>query len=119
MPVTDRAGRALRQSHVSLIFDVRQNQTMNTEIVHFELNEASIHLAELVAGIRDGTIEPDNTPALAIDLAHIMDHLCRAWNCKDMTHEQKDSITQEEFERLSNTVPNFMGERILGEYALS
>jgi hypothetical protein len=92
---------------------------MNTDIIHFELNEASIHLANLVTEIRDGTIEPDNTPALAIDLAHIMDHLCLAWNCKDMTHEQMDALTQEEFEQLCNTVPNFMGNRILGEYALS
>jgi hypothetical protein len=96
-----------------------RKKNMNTELIHFELNEASIHLTNLVAEIRGGKIEPDNAPALAIQLAHIMDHLCRAWNCKDMTHEQKDSITQAEFERLSNTVPNFMGERILGDYALS
>jgi hypothetical protein len=37
MPVTDRAGRALRQSHVSLIFDVRQNHEQTRNQAHARL----------------------------------------------------------------------------------
>ncbi len=92
---------------------------MNTAIVQCELEEASVHLQDLVAELREGKIGEDDTPAVSIQLAHIIDHLCRAWNCKDQTDEQRAALSQEDFERLSNTVPNFLGEKVIGEYALS
>ena len=90
---------------------------MNTATVEFDLGEALIHLQDLVAEFRAGKIQTRNEPALAVQLGHVLDHICLAWNCKDMSPEQKSELSQEEFERLSNTVPNFFGERVLGEYA--
>jgi hypothetical protein len=92
---------------------------MNIATVEFDLGEALIHLQNLVAELRAGKIQTDDEPALAVQLGHVLDHICRAWNCKDMTPEQKSKLAQEEFDRLSNTVPNFLGERVLGEFALS
>lgn len=91
---------------------------MHPSVVTFELEEASEHLQQIVADLRDGTIDGRGEPELSISLAHVLDHLCRAWNCKDQTLEQHAALSQEEFDRLSNTVPNFMGTRALGEYAL-
>lgn len=91
---------------------------MNTDVIQFELYEASIHLREFLDELSDGKIGESDTPDLAIQLAHIMDHLCRAWNCKDLSSEGHADLSQVEFDRLSHTIPNFMGERILGEYAL-
>src|SRR5690242_15601013 len=91
---------------------------MNVATVEFELAEASHHLQRLVAELRDGKIGDRGEPAVAVQLGHVLDHLCRAWNCKDMTPEQSSSLSQAEFDRLSNTVPNFMGERVIGEFAL-
>lgn len=91
---------------------------MQTQSVEFQLGEALSHLQNLVAELRSGEIKEDDEPAVAVQLGHVLDHICRAWNCKDMTIEQAGQLSQSEFERLSNTVPNFLGERILGEFAL-
>jgi hypothetical protein len=92
---------------------------MHTATVEFELGEALIHLQSLVAEFRDGKIQPRDEPALAVQLGHILDHISVAWNCKDMTPAQRAALPQAEFERLSNTVPNFFGERVIGEFALA
>ena len=91
---------------------------MNTETVNVDLEEALVHLESLVAEIRSGQIKNDDEPALAVQLGHVLDHISRAWNCKSMSAEEKSNLSQEEFERLSNTVPNFLGQRVLGEFAL-
>lgn len=90
---------------------------MHPGLVTFELHEASIHLQQLVAELRDGTIDERGEPALSVSLAHLLDHLCRAWNGKDLTPEQHAALSQDEFEHLSHTVPNFEGDRVIGEYA--
>ena len=91
---------------------------MHTATVEFELGEALIHLQDLVAEFRAGKIQPRDEPALAVQLGHVLDHISVAWNCKDMTPDQRAALSQEDFERLSNTVPNFTGGRVLGEFAL-
>ncbi len=89
---------------------------MTTENVLFDLNEAHIHLGELVKGLTTGRISAEDFGPHSVELNHVMDHLCRAWNTKYLTPEQKQLLSQEEFERASNTVPNLMGERIVGDF---
>jgi len=91
---------------------------MNKDFVHFELSEASEHLSNLVACIAENELAAEDNSSLAIQLAHIMDHLCRAWNCRGQTPEEHGNLSQDGFNRLSHTVPNFLGERVLGEFAL-
>jgi hypothetical protein len=90
---------------------------MNTDTVHFQLNEALEHLRAVVAELDDGRMQSDDAPGLAVDLSHILHHVCSAWNSKDMSLLQRAALSQEEFERLGNTVPNFNGEKVLGEFA--
>lgn len=90
---------------------------MNLAVVQFELREAAEHLQDLVAELNEGTMGERGEPALAVTLAHILDHLCRAWNCKGLTIEQFTELSQEDFEHLSHTVPNFFGDRAIGEFA--
>jgi hypothetical protein len=92
---------------------------MHIETVDRELGEALVHLQGLVAEFRAGKIQSRDEPALAVQLGHVLDHISIAWNCKDMTPEQRAALPQEQFERLSNTVPNFLGERVIGEFALA
>jgi hypothetical protein len=92
---------------------------MHTATVQFELSEASEHLQKLVADLHAGRMGASDDTGLGVQLAHILDHISRAWNCKDMTGEQASKLSQEEFERLSNTVPNFHGDKVLGEFALA
>jgi len=91
---------------------------MNTATVDFDLGEALIHLQDLVAELRAGKIQNRDEPVVAVQLGHVLDQLCLAWNCKDMSPEQKSNLPSEERERLSNTVPNFYGGRVIGEFAL-
>jgi len=91
---------------------------MNTATVDFDLGEALIHLQDLVAELRAGKIQNRDEPAVAVQLGHVLDHICLAWNCKDMSPEQISNLTPEERERLSNTVPKFYGGRVIGEFAL-
>ena len=92
---------------------------MHTDTVGFDLGEALIHLQDLVGEFRAGKIHPRDEPALAVQLGHILDHISIAWNCKDMTPEQRASLSQDDLHRLSNTVPNFLGQRVLGEFAFT
>ena len=92
---------------------------MHIQTVEFNLGEASLHLQQLVADLRAGRMDSSSEPELSVQLAQILDHLCLAWNCKDLTPEQRGALSQEEFERLSNTVPNFLGQRVIGEFAFS
>lgn len=92
---------------------------MHTETVSWELGEALVHLQNLVTELRAGKIQSDDEPALAVQLGHILDHISIAWNGKDMTPEQRSALPFEQFDRLSNTVPNFMGGRVIGELAFS
>jgi hypothetical protein len=41
-----------------------------------------------------------------------------AWNAKHQSIEEVSSVSQDEFERLCNTVPNFLGDKILGDFAV-
>ena len=90
---------------------------MHTSTVHFQLNEACIHLQNLVAELRDGRMQADDTPELSVQLNHVLDHICKAWNMRDLTPEEEAAISQEEHDRMCNTVPNFNAERIIGEVA--
>ncbi len=92
---------------------------MHTETVESELREALVHLQDLVAEFRLGKVQSRDEPALAVQLGHILDHISVAWNCKDMTPDQRASLPQDQFERLANTVPNFLGELVIGEFALA
>jgi hypothetical protein len=91
---------------------------MHTDTVKREIGEALIHLEDLVAEFRSGKIQERDDPALAVQLGQVLDHMSIAWNCKDMTPDQRAALSQEDFERLANTVPNFTGGRVLGEIAL-
>lgn len=87
--------------------------------VHFELAEAAEHLQKLVDDLRSEKIGPDNTVALGHELQHVMHHMFRVWHARSMTIEQYSELSQGEFERLSNLVPNFSGTFVLGEFAFS
>jgi len=91
---------------------------MQISTVQFELSEALEHLQHFVAEIRDSKLQSDDEPELAVQLGHVLDHISLAWNCKNMKLEEVGVLPQSEFERLSNTVPNFLGQRVIGAFAL-
>ncbi len=92
---------------------------MHTDTVHFQLSEALADLQRIVAELDDGRMGPDDTPELAVWLGQVLDHICKAWHARDLTLEQMAAVTQAVHERMCSTVPNFLGERVMGEAACS
>ena len=90
---------------------------MNVSHVEFELTEALIHLQSLVAEFHEHCVQPDDTPEVAVQLGHILGHICFAWSGRDMSNEELQALSQAEFERLTDIVPNFNGTRKLGDTA--
>ncbi len=88
---------------------------MNLEYLQFDLAEAHLHLTALLRELATGELGPDDNQVLAVNLLHITDHIHRAWNCRMMTEAELSAPSEEEFARLSNTVPNFHGTRLIGE----
>jgi hypothetical protein len=83
------------------------------EGITFELDEAAFHLRELAEEFRSGKLGEDDDPALEVMLGHVLDHLCRAWNARELDADEKMALSQDEFERMSNSVPNFQLNRKL------
>lgn len=93
------------------------DDSMNVTHVEFELAEALSHLQSLVTEFRAHRVQSDDTPELAVQLGHILDHICFAWNGRDLTQEELQALPQAEFERLTDTVPNFNATRSMGDAA--
>jgi len=91
---------------------------MNIAVVKFELSEALEHLQDFVDELKQGRVKEDDEAKLLVKLDHLFDHMNRAWNCRDMSWAEKDALPHSEFMRLSNTVPNFLGEKAMGEVPL-
>ena len=81
--------------------------TFNRSAVRQELSEALLALQKCEHKTKVGAYDDDGPLAIAVDFQQVLVHLCLAWHFKDMTHEQIRGLTQEEFNRLANTVPNF------------
>lgn len=91
---------------------------LNIEHLQFQIGEALEALQQLVNELQTGQLGPDDRSALAVSLEHITNHIHYAWNCRMMSLEEVANHLQEEFERDCNTIPNFFGNRILGEDAI-
>jgi len=87
---------------------------MNIVVVKWELSEALEHLQNVVDDLQQGRIKEEDDAKLLVELDHLFDHMNRAWNCRNMSWEEKGALSHTEFMRLSNTVPNLLGEKIIG-----
>ena len=79
----------------------------NRQAVRKQLGEALLALQKCQQKTETGAYDADGPLAIAADFQHVLLHLCLAWHFKDMTHEQIQALTQQEFDHLAQTVPNF------------
>ena len=86
---------------------------MKTETIRHVLGEADVHLRDVIAQIDRAKMKAGDEAAFAVQMGHVLDHLCLAWNCREMTPEAMAGLQTEERIRLSNEVPNFGGERTI------
>jgi hypothetical protein len=83
------------------------DNTFNREAVERQLSGAKVALDECIQKVKAGDYDDEAPLVMAVDFEQVLYHLCLAWHFKHMTDEQRESLSQEEFKRLSNTVPNF------------
>jgi hypothetical protein len=83
------------------------SNTFNRSAVERQLSGASVALDECIQKLKAGEYDAEAPLVMAIDFEQVLYHLCLAWHFKGMTNEQRDRLSQEDFKRLSNTVPNF------------
>ena len=79
----------------------------NRAAVTLQLSEAKLALDAALEKAKVGQYDEEAPLVMAIDFEQVLYKLCLAWHFKHKTHEEIKALTQEEFDRLSNTVPNF------------
>jgi hypothetical protein len=87
--------------------DVGQDTKMNIPHLEFEIAELHEHVGDLLLAIRNGELSDFGEVSLSVHLGHLLDHIDLAWNLKDREGEEIANLSQNEFERAMNTVPNF------------
>jgi hypothetical protein len=80
----------------------------NKDAAIFELSEAVGHLQDLIKEIEEGMYSPDGEYCYATVLRHIYEHLNRSFQYADMEEHEIGKITQESFETLGDTLPDFL-----------
>ena len=90
---------------------------MDIDSLKFQLREMQTHLQSCLEGLERGRIGADDDAALAVELGHLLDHLCLAWNTRDIPVESFGQVSDSDFAAHSNTVPNFGSSRKIGEDA--
>lgn len=90
---------------------------MNIDSLKFQLREMQSHLQSCLADLESGKIEADDDASLAVDLGHLLDHLCLAWNTRDIPVGKFGNVSDDDFAAHANTVPNFGSSRRIGRYA--
>ena len=81
--------------------------TFNRSAVERQLSGASVALDECVQKLKAGEYDAEAPLVMATDLEQVLYHLCLAWHVKNLTDEERAALSQEDYKRLSNTVPNF------------
>ena len=79
----------------------------NHYVVTMELRDAAEHLNELIKEVEAGHYDPNGECCYSTAIRHIYEHLNRSYHNCDKTDDEIDAISQKEFSRLSDTLPDF------------
>ncbi|XAM00266.1 hypothetical protein OT109_02535 [Phycisphaeraceae bacterium D3-23] len=78
---------------------------MNKAEAVFELGELSVHIEDVIAEIKAGRYDEDGDLSYEVAVAHLMDHLVRAWHYAHMTDEKIAGITEDDFDKITCAIP--------------
>jgi hypothetical protein len=81
---------------------------MNRLALVQELDEARISISRLIESVKSGIHDSDAALSpLAYEFQHIVCHLARGWYFREMSDDEIFDLSQEEFERMSYSIPNW------------
>jgi hypothetical protein len=72
-----------------------------------QLQEARVHLDALISMLKDAPIDDDEDFGLSIYFQHVLEHLVLAWHFRSKSDEEAAKLSQEEFNKLCSSIPNF------------
>lgn len=88
---------------------------MNREAAKFELRELADHIKTVVEEIDAGRYDDDGYLSYQVALEHLMDHLARAWHYSQMDDKQIDSLTEVQWNAVTNAIPKLGMDQYLIE----
>jgi hypothetical protein len=72
-----------------------------------QLMEARVHLDALVSKLEVSPIWDDEDFGLSIYFQHILEHVVLAWHFRRKSDEEAAQLSQDEFNKLCSSIPNF------------
>ncbi len=78
---------------------------MNRVSAIAELEELKEHIETVISEIENGSYDEDGELSYQVSMAHLMDHLVRAWHFSKLTDEQIADLDQKAFERITYSIP--------------
>ena len=86
---------------------MNKSDVFNRAAVELQLSEAMLALASALEKTKQGKYDQEAPLVMAIDFEQVLYKLCLAWHFKNMSNDQIHTLSEAEFKRLSNTIPNF------------
>lgn len=81
------------------------SKIMNRISAITELDELKEHIDTVISEIENGEYDQEGELSYQVSMAHLMDHLVRAWHFSKLTDEQIAVLNQEAFERITYSIP--------------
>lgn len=88
---------------------------MNLSNIQFQLKESLEGLQTCMHEIETGTLSERNESGLSEHLGRVLDHICLAWNTRDLATHVVGHMSRRDIDRFMHTIPNFGGAREIGE----
>lgn len=78
---------------------------MNSLWAIAELEELKDHIEILTTQLANGDYDLEGNLSYQVILSHLMEHINRAWHLSKLTNREIDDLSQEAFERITNSIP--------------
>lgn len=81
--------------------------SINRAATLLQLSEARLAIDAVLEKTKDGRYDDEAPLVVAVDFEQVLYKLCLAWHFMRMSDDEIGNLTNDEFRRLSNMVPNF------------
>ncbi len=86
------------------------SKTFNRFYAVNELSDLRDHTQEVIDEINEGRYDEEGDLSYVHGLAHLLDHLARAWHFSRLTDNEISDLSSDSFQELSVSIPKFTGD---------
>ena len=80
---------------------------MNNDFIIQSLLELKEHIDSTIDEVKNGQYEEDGDLSFSVELEHFVEHIIMSWHCRNMTWNDINKMTYEEYENMSFSIPKF------------